>query len=1035
MHPVSTIVRAYNTTNDNEFNLTECPEYDTESLHYFSDVSGTKFDEVDMLCSRFVYDSLVKVTVVDFACPLLNYCHTKSVKSSTLKTVNTEMFTDENKTLIDENKTLIDENKTLIHKKKTLTDENKTLFIAPVKTLSFISTKTISIMSAKMLTLSIFFGNVTTQYAYWLIFIRSRCAMHTLCCFIHYQGKSSLCSVLYISKGLKSAFKPLVNSLKPAERYFSSAQIGSSDKSLLKNLQTENRSPEPKTPKYRPEILENNTTRVLDNPANCMMTNLKIINISSDSNLPPCESRHSGSSDARISDAKSSDVSSRNANNSDANNSCVRSSDANSSDIRSSDANSSDIRSSDANSSDVRSSDANSSDVRSSDANSSDVRSSDANSSDVRSIDVNSSDANSSDVGSIDANSSDFRSIDVNSSDANSSDVGSIDVNSSDVGSIDANSSDFRSIDVNSSDANSSDVGSIDVNSSDANSSDVGSIDANSSDANSSDVRSIDVNSIDANSSDVRSSDVNSSDVGSIDVNSIDANSSDVRSIDVNSSDANSSDVRSIDVNSIDANSSDVRSSDARSGNNNSSYASSSDVRSSDASSSDVGSSDARYNDEMVRYASFGEFPSTSTWPNRLAAAGFYHSGLDDQVTCYSCGMTHRKWRRTDDPMEIHRRVSPGCRFVLNQEENHPVEVQEEARGRLIRISGVSPNLLSNLLSRQTDSTDPTVQASSSTGTGSAIPVTSTTSMESAMMVTSFDAANSSESLLIDRPITDNDLYGSPSTAGGNLTVGHGTTQTVAASAGLTTADTVRSTNVQLSRNLDRPPRTWQQPKYPKYADLDTRILTFAGRWPHPNNQTPRQLGEAGFFFSGNSRDSTTCYFCGGGLRNWIRGDNPFVEHARWFSRCEFIREVKGDKFVVLVQEMNENEEEIDYNQVMAIVTDTRPMTERLGIRIRHVDATPNDPQTESMQDNLPGTSSENSNTNTSSKEALSTAPGPATEVTGEQLTCKVCLENNVNVVFLPCGHLCCCVDCAARLRKCPLCRSRIEGTVRAYLG
>ncbi|XP_041379548.1 E3 ubiquitin-protein ligase XIAP-like [Gigantopelta aegis] len=475
---------------------------------------------------------------------------------------------------------------------------------------------------------------------------------------------------------------------------------------------------------------------------------------------------------------------------------------------------------------------------------------------------------------------------------------------------------------------------------------------------------------------------------------------------------------------------------DARSSN-----ANSSDVRSSDANSSDARSRDDRYNDEMVRYASFDEFPSTSAWPNRLAAAGFYHSGPDDQVTCYSCGMSHRNWRHTDDPMEIHRRVSSGCRFVLGQEENHPVEVQEEARDRLIRISGVSPNLLSNLLSRHTDNTGPAVEAASLTGTSSAVLVMSTTSMESTMLVTSSGAAYSSGSLLLDRPITDNELFGSPSTAGGNLTVGHGTTQTASASAGLTTADTmiISSTHVQLppdsSRNSDRPPRTWQQPKYPKYADLDTRILTFAGRWPHPNNQTPRQLGEAGFFFSGNSQDSTTCYFCGGGLKNWIRGDNPFVEHARWFSQCEFIREVKGDKFVDLVQEMNENKEEIDYKQVMAIVTDTRPMTERLGIRTRHVDATPSDPQTDSMQDNLPGTSSENSNTSTSSKEALSTAPGPASEGTGEQLTCKVCLENNVSVVFLPCGHLCCCVDCAARLRKCPLCRSRIEGTVRAYLG
>ena len=53
------------------------------------------------------------------------------------------------------------------------------------------------------------------------------------------------------------------------------------------------------------------------------------------------------------------------------------------------------------------------------------------------------------------------------------------------------------------------------------------------------------------------------------------------------------------------------------------------------------------------------------------------------------------------------------------------------------------------------------------------------------------------------------------------------------------------------------------------------------------------------------------CYYCGGGLRNWIEGDNPFVEHARWFPFCEFIRATKGDTFVDMVQEMYENEEEV----------------------------------------------------------------------------------------------------------------------------
>lgn len=41
---------------------------------------------------------------------------------------------------------------------------------------------------------------------------------------------------------------------------------------------------------------------------------------------------------------------------------------------------------------------------------------------------------------------------------------------------------------------------------------------------------------------------------------------------------------------------------------------------------------------------------------------------------------------------------------------------------------------------------------------------------------------------------------------------------------------------------------------------------------------------------------------------------------------------------------------------------------------------------------------------------------------------CKICLSSEVGVVFTPCGHLLCCVDCASRLTTCPLCRHHIAG-------
>ena len=51
-----------------------------------------------------------------------------------------------------------------------------------------------------------------------------------------------------------------------------------------------------------------------------------------------------------------------------------------------------------------------------------------------------------------------------------------------------------------------------------------------------------------------------------------------------------------------------------------------------------------------------------------------------------------------------------------------------------------------------------------------------------------------------------------------------------------------------------------------------------------------------------------------------------------------------------------------------------------------------------------------------------------------EQRTCKICMDEEVCVVFVPCGHLVCCATCAPPLSKCPICRSTIRGTVRTYM-
>ncbi|KAI3863814.1 hypothetical protein MKW98_031406 [Papaver atlanticum] len=46
---------------------------------------------------------------------------------------------------------------------------------------------------------------------------------------------------------------------------------------------------------------------------------------------------------------------------------------------------------------------------------------------------------------------------------------------------------------------------------------------------------------------------------------------------------------------------------------------------------------------------------------------------------------------------------------------------------------------------------------------------------------------------------------------------------------------------------------------------------------------------------------------------------------------------------------------------------------------------------------------------------------------------CVICLEQEYNAVFVPCGHMCCCTTCSSHLTNCPLCRRRIEQVVKTF--
>ncbi|XP_033119560.1 E3 ubiquitin-protein ligase RNF34-like [Anneissia japonica] len=50
-----------------------------------------------------------------------------------------------------------------------------------------------------------------------------------------------------------------------------------------------------------------------------------------------------------------------------------------------------------------------------------------------------------------------------------------------------------------------------------------------------------------------------------------------------------------------------------------------------------------------------------------------------------------------------------------------------------------------------------------------------------------------------------------------------------------------------------------------------------------------------------------------------------------------------------------------------------------------------------------------------------------------DEMSCKVCMDRDSNVLLTPCNHLVCCDSCSVRLASCPICRTKVGEVVKVY--
>ncbi|KAJ8315631.1 hypothetical protein KUTeg_007781 [Tegillarca granosa] len=220
--------------------------------------------------------------------------------------------------------------------------------------------------------------------------------------------------------------------------------------------------------------------------------------------------------------------------------------------------------------------------------------------------------------------------------------------------------------------------------------------------------------------------------------------------------------------------------------------------------------------------------------------------------------------------------------------------------------------------------------------------------------------------------------------------------------------------HVEHSRLFGQCPLIKNPYKCPEYADKLPRLKSF-DNWPHQLKQKPEDLAHAGFFYLGLG-DKTQCFWCGGILCDWEEADEPVIEHIKWFSKCPWMYIINDKDFVencIKATPQSSVEEKVkSRTSVGSLVAAILEIEETMNTGTSPRDVPPRPPSGQFMD--VKSLKKEN-------------------EDMRERSNCKICREAEVNVVFVPCGHLVCCLSCSHSLRKCPICRKTITRSVKIF--
>ncbi|GFO43308.1 baculoviral iap repeat-containing protein 7 [Plakobranchus ocellatus] len=222
------------------------------------------------------------------------------------------------------------------------------------------------------------------------------------------------------------------------------------------------------------------------------------------------------------------------------------------------------------------------------------------------------------------------------------------------------------------------------------------------------------------------------------------------------------------------------------------------------------------------------------------------------------------------------------------------------------------------------------------------------------------------------------------------------------------------------------------------------------------------------FILSGYG-DCAWCFYCGVRFLNWEVGDDAWIVHVQYHPDCGFIQQKLDKGFIETVRRLSQHHRRVTFQMVKEqmkahpsgfhIDSKKNPSHNHPAIQavLEVMGGDLEEIRTVATQLRENGQSLSAHNLFLALEDKRAANPGfddgfqaasASVDIDKElvrnlkqeneelrmKMICKICKMKVVEIVFLPCGHLIFCIECAMNRSFCPLCKKQIKGTVHALL-